>query len=306
MRLQTIPRRALKIALPTLAALGAGAAVGIAAIPSADGSIHACFSNTDGAVRIIDVEAPTSATCPVGETAISWGQQGPTGATGATGATGPTGPAGPKGDTGPAGTTGPQGAAGLTGDAGAAGASGSSSSDNSGTTSSSGSTTQAGGPSADMFLKLDGIAGDSTDDKHKNEIDVTSFAFAVGRGGDGTGSAGRGAAGRAHLQTLRINKVYDASSPKLFRAAATGQHIKSAVMTFRRGSNDVLTYALTDVQVTSYDQGGTDGDARDLGSLEEEVGLTAAKVHVTEQSFKLNGDKGAAVTADWNVRARAK
>ena len=57
-----------------------------------------------------------------------------------------------------------------------------------------------------MFLKLDGITGDSTDDGHKNQIDVSSFAFAVGRGGDGTGSGGRGAAGRSHLQTMRIDK----------------------------------------------------------------------------------------------------
>jgi len=156
-----------------------------------------------------------------------------------------------------------------------------------------------------MFLKLDGIAGDSTDDDHKGQVDVSSFAFAVGRGGDGTGSGGRGAAGRSHLQTMRIDKVYDAASPELFRAAATGQHIRSAVLTFRRAGDDrgveFLTYTLSDVQVTSYDQGGKDGDARDLGSLEEEVGLTAARVHVTEHTVKPDGSKGAIVTADWTL-----
>ena len=169
----------------------------------------------------------------------------------------------------------------------------------------------------DMFLKLDGIAGDSTDDKHKGEIDVTSFAFSLGRGRDGTGSGGRTPSGlsakgtKSGLQTLRIDKVYDASSPKLFRAAATGQHIKSAVLSFRRsndsGDLEFLTYTLSDVQVTSYDQGGKDGDARDLGSLEEEVGLTAAKVHVTERTPSAdNPDQpGPVVSADWTLPKRA-
>src|SRR3954468_15994447 len=276
-------RRFLRIALPTIAALGAGAAVGVAAIPSADGTIHACVTPGTGAVRIIDAEG--GAICTAGtETDLVFNQTGPAG---------PAGPAGPQGDPGPAG--GPTDT--------------SSGADNSFQTPS-----QAGGPNADMFLKLDGIAGDSTDDKHRNEINVTSFAFAVGRGGDGTGSAagvtGAAPAAKGHLQTLRIDKLYDAASPKLFRAAASGQRVKSATLTFRRSSDDnieFLTYTLSGVQVTSYDQGGKDGDARDLGSLEEEVGLTAAKVHVTEQTVGSDGKKGPAVSADWTVpKAAAK
>jgi type VI secretion system secreted protein Hcp len=160
-----------------------------------------------------------------------------------------------------------------------------------------------------MFLKLTGIAGSSTDDRHKGQIDLESFAFALGRGGDGTGSSGGvpGAApsAKGRLQTLRVDKVYDAASPKLLRAAATGQHIASGTLTFHRSGDDgdieFLTYTLRDVQVTSYDQGGTDGDARDLGSLEEEVGLTAAHVHVTEQTVDADGKRGPVVSADLAV-----
>ncbi len=272
-------RRFLRFALPTVAALGAGAAVGVAAIPSADGTIHACVTTATGAVRIINAEG--GATCTAGtETDLVWNQQGPPG---------PAGPPGPQGDPGPA-------------------SGGSTPDTSSGANNSFSTPSQAGGPNADMFLKLDGIAGDSTDDKHKREINLTSFAFALGRGGDGTGSAagvaGAAPAAKGRLQTLRVDKLYDAASPKLFRAAASGQHIKSAVLTFRRsGDNDVefLRYTLSDVQVTSYDQGGKDGDARDLGSLEEEVGLTAAKVHVTEQTVDSDGKKGPVVSGDWTL-----
>jgi type VI secretion system secreted protein Hcp len=101
-----------------------------------------------------------------------------------------------------------------------------------------------------------------------------------------------------------VDKVFDASSPQLFRAAATGRHIKSAVLTFRRsGDTDVefLTYTLSDVQVTSYDQGGKDGDDRDLGSLEEEIGLSAAKIHVTERTVDDKGKPGPVVSATWDA-----
>ena len=275
-------KRALKIALPTIAALGAGAAVGVAAIPSsADGTITACVATGGGAVRIIDAQG--GATCTAGtEQTVTWNQQGPPG---------PPGPAGPQGDPGPAGGSAPTDT-------------GSSSSGPSFSTPS-----QAGGPNADMFLKLDGIAGDSTDDKHKNQINLESFAFALGRGGDGTGAAA-GVAGAAptakgRLRTLRVDKLVDAASPKLMRAAATGRHIKSAVLTFHRSGDDdgveFLTYTLGDVQVTSFDQGGKDGDDRDLGSLEEEVGLTAARIRVTEQTIGADGTKGPTVSTDMAV-----
>jgi type VI secretion system secreted protein Hcp len=279
-------RRLLRFALPTLAALGAGAAVAFAAIPAPDGTIHACInpaSTPPGAVRIID---DATQTCAAGETPITWSQTGPQG---------PAGPQGPQGDPGPAGDT---------------------SSSSSAPSDTFSTPTQAGGPSVDMFLKLDGIPGDSTDDKHKREIDLESFAFALGRGGDGTGSSGVAPAtattsAKGRLQTLRIDKVYDSASPKLFAAAATGRHIKSGTLTFRRtddsGGLEFLTYTLSDVQVTSYDQGGKDGDARDLGSLEEEVGLTAARIHVTEQTVDADGKKGPVLSTEWTVpKAAAK
>jgi type VI secretion system secreted protein Hcp len=291
----TSHRLILKVALPTVAALGAGAAVGIAAIPSADGTIHACYdpaSTPAGQVRIVDGDTQQ---CAAGEQPLDWNQRGPAG---------PAGPVGPQGPTGSSGGSTPSSTNGAD--------------DNRTTTAQDtfSTPTQAGGPSADIFLKLDGIAGESNDNDHKGEIDISSVAIGLGRGGDGTGTTGvaapattnsgnRGtAARRARLHTLRIDKIYDAASPKLLQAAATGQRIKSAVLTFRRPSDDdveFLTYTLTDVQVTSYDQGGRDGDERDLGSLEEEIGLTAGRIRVTTRPIGTDGKPGPAVTANWNV-----
>jgi type VI secretion system secreted protein Hcp len=261
--------RLLKIAVPTAAALVAGGAVALGAIPSSDGTIHACYAtggSPTGALRIVDENAQ----CASGETAITWNQQGP---------------AGPQGDPGPPGDTG--------------------SPDNSTGTDTTGSFgTEAGGPSADIFMDLDGIAGESTDDNHKGQIDVEAVAFNIKHAT--TAGARSHATGKVRFAPFRVVKVYDASSPKLALAAASGHHIKSAVLSFRRssdsGSTDFLTYKLTDVVVSGYQQGGANADAKPLGSLEEEVGLSPAKVQVTERTTTASGAPGPVVTGSWDLK----
>ena len=69
-------------------------------------------------------------------------------------------------------------------------------------------------------------------------------------------------------------------------------------MTFSTGSDpggtNVLTYKLSDVAVSSYEQGGANPDTKALGSLEEEIGLSPARVQVTEKTFSSNGNAGPA------------
>jgi type VI secretion system Hcp family effector len=274
--------RLFKLALPAAVALGAGTAVAIAAIPStSDGVIHGCYlttttaaTQTVGALRVVDADATPPQTCTTGEATLTWNQQGPIG---------PQGDPGPPGDSG-SGTD--------TSGGGGFGSGGASPFD----------TSQAGGPSADIFLALDGIPGDSADANHKNEIAIESFAFLAKRPTTTPGAT--------KLSSLRLDKVYDVSSPRLFAAATSGRRIKSAVLTFSTGSDpagtDVLTYKLSDVTVTSYEQGGANPDTKPLGSLEEEIGLKASRVTVSEKRLGPSGKPAAPVTASWQVPTKSK
>jgi type VI secretion system secreted protein Hcp len=268
--------RIFKLALPVAVVLGAGTAVAIAAIPSSsDGVIHGCYRTTStaagqtvGDLRVIDAEATPTQTCAAGEATLTWNQQGP---------------AGPQGDPGPPGDSG-------------------SGTDTSGGGTSTGGapfdTSQTGGPSADIFLAIDGIPGDSTDAQHKNQISIESFAFLAKRPSTRT-------VGAVRFSGLRLDKVYDVSSPRILSAATSGRHLKSATLTFSTGSDtdstNVLTYKLSDVAVSSYEQGGANPDTKALGSLEEEIGLSPAHVQVTEKTFNANGDPGPVVTSSWQV-----
>ena len=275
-----IRSRLFKLALPAVVALGAGTAVAIAAIPSSsDGVIHGCYvtstaSGQTGQLRVLDADATPTQNCAANEATLTWNQQGPIG---------PQGDPGPPGDSG-SGTD--------TSGGGGFGSGGASPFD----------TSQTGGPSADIFLALDGIPGDSDDAAHKNEISIESFAFLARRP--------TATPGATKLSSLRLDKVYDVSSPKLFAAATSGRRIKSAILTFSTSSDpsgtDVLTYKLSDVTVTSYEQGGANPDTKPLGSLEEEIGLRAARVSVSEKRLGANGQPAPPVTATWQVPRASK
>jgi type VI secretion system secreted protein Hcp len=274
--------RLFKLALPAAVALGAGTAVAIAAIPStSDGVIHACYVTTGtlpGQLRVVDADANPPQPCTTGEATLTWNQQGPVG---------PQGDPGPQGDSGSGTDTSGGGF-------------------DTGTQTSPFDTSQTGGPSADIFLALDGIPGDSSDAQHKNEIAIESFAFLAKRP---TTTTAHGASA-TRFSGLRLDKVYDVSSPKLFAAATSGRHIKSAIVTFSTSSDpsgtDILTYKLSDVTLTGYEQGGANPDAKPLGSLEEEVSLHPARVQVSEKTFTSSGKPGPVVTASWQVPKASK
>jgi hypothetical protein len=84
---------------------GSAGAVGYAAVPDADGTIHGCYRRMLGTPRVTDASSanPVLRKCSAAETAISWSQAGPMG---------PAGPSGPPGLPGAQGEPGPQGPAG--------------------------------------------------------------------------------------------------------------------------------------------------------------------------------------------------
>ncbi|MBA3747272.1 MAG: type VI secretion system tube protein Hcp [Solirubrobacterales bacterium] len=260
--------RTAKIALPTVAALGAGGAFAAAAIPGGDGTVTGCYTSAGGAqgnLRVID----EGETCGKNETQIKWNQKG------VPGERGPEGPIGPQGSDGPPGPAGANGTEAIL---------------------IGGEALNSG--RADAFVEIDGIKGESNDSKLADAIDIKSFSFgvtntaAVGSGGGGIG------AGRASFSSFKFNKLYDASSPPLFAATASGKHIDDATFSFRRtGENPAtfLTVKLSDVIVTGYQQGGTKEPP-----LLEEVSLDAAKIAITYRPQNADGSLGSPVSATYD------
>ena len=114
----SLTRRSAVVTLAAIAVL-ASASVGYAAIPSANGVIHACYnasSNPTGQLRVIDAEA--SGKCSKNEKALNFNQTGPQGPPGPQGIQGIQGIQGEQGLPGEQGEPGPQGIQGVQGPAG--------------------------------------------------------------------------------------------------------------------------------------------------------------------------------------------
>lgn len=155
----------------------------------------------------------------------------------------------------------------------------------------------------DYFLKIDGIPGESTDEKHKDQIDVESWSWGeTNTAGHSTG--GGGGAGKVAFQDFHFTMKVNKASPKLMQAAASGQHIKEAVLTAQlsgeRGQ-EFLEIKMTNVFVTSYQTGGSAGDLPT-----ESISLNFTKIEIKYSPMKADGSLDAPVTAGWDVKANKR
>ena len=121
----------------------------------------------------------------------------------------------------------------------------------------------AAGSKATLFLKIDGIPGDSTARGHAKEIELLSFSFGADNSAE-PGSGGGGGAGKVTFHDLTVTKHPDVASPKLFDSVVRGTHIPTATLTVARsksGSQNYYVIVLKDVIISSFQTGGTGGQA---------------------------------------------
>lgn len=157
----------------------------------------------------------------------------------------------------------------------------------------------------DFFLKIDTIKGESKDDKHKDEISVESWSFGLTNTGS-FGHGGGGGAGKAAFQDLSFTSMLCAASPKLFAACATGEHIKSAILTCRKAGGkeaEYLIVTLSDVLVSSYNSSCSGGG--DIYPMDQ-FSLNFAKIEVTYKGQDEKGGLGAAIKAGYDLAKNVK
>src|SRR5262245_21669094 len=152
-----------------------------------------------------------------------------------------------------------------------------------------------------IFIKISGIKGESVDAKHKDEIDVLSWSWAIA-GGESMAHGGGGGAGKATFADLVFRHHIDKASPLLMKACATGQHIPDATLTQRRAGTaqaEFLVIKMTDVMVVAIADGGSvEGDA-----TSETVSLAFAKVDVEYKAQKPDGSLDAGTHFKYDLKA---
>jgi len=155
-------------------------------------------------------------------------------------------------------------------------------------------------PSADagVFLKFDGIVGESQDTKHDGWSDLLSFGYSLER------EPSSGAGG----QQLKINdivcvKELDKASPLLAQALLTGQTMPKVTIDSTKIVGDgseqsFLTVELTKVQLVTNKV----NVKSDIGEVSaEELSFNYETIKVTYTSFDSAGRPTGTVEYEWDV-----
>jgi len=163
----------------------------------------------------------------------------------------------------------------------------------------------------DMFLKIEGIEGESADATaaqngskaaHGKEIDVLSWSWGLSQSGS-SHFGGGGGSGKVNVQDISITKRIDRSSPNLIQSCCTGEHFKLASLVMRKaggkkGPVEYLTIKMNDVIVSSVTTGGSGGS--DI--LTENVSLNFASFNITYQEQAQDGPpKGGEVKSGFSI-----
>lgn len=151
----------------------------------------------------------------------------------------------------------------------------------------------------DYFLKADGIDGESTNDRHRGEIEIESFSWGATQSGtEATG--GGGGAGKVSFQDLHFTMKTSKASPKLMLACATGEHIKQVVLTGEvsgKKGQKFLEIRMEDVLVSSFQQGGSADNYPT-----ESVSMNFSKIVFTYYPVNPDGSLGAPVSGGWDIK----
>ncbi|HUL20046.1 MAG TPA: type VI secretion system tube protein Hcp [Thermodesulfobacteriota bacterium] len=155
------------------------------------------------------------------------------------------------------------------------------------------------------FLKVDGILGESTDDKHKDWIEVISWSFGETQPAAGARSSGGAGAGRVNMQDFKITMRTSKASPKLFEAGAAGKHIPKVELDVCKsgGAKEKFLYIkLTDAIVSSFVNLGSSATA-DAYPMEE-VMFNFGKIEITyTQQKRADGSGGGDVKTGYDATA---
>jgi type VI secretion system secreted protein Hcp len=155
---------------------------------------------------------------------------------------------------------------------------------------------------SDVYLQIDGVAGESNDSAHKGWIEVQSIDWGVVQAtSDTVSTSGGHTVGRAVFDPIRITKLVDLASPKLMELAAQGKTIPKAKLEFfRSDGNGPLKYyeiALENVLISSNRKsfsGGLIGD---------QFTLRYARITERYTQQKIAGGAGGNVSGGWDLAA---
>ncbi len=154
----------------------------------------------------------------------------------------------------------------------------------------------------DVYLQIDGIKGESTDDKHKDWIECTSVNWGVSQPRSATASTGGGhTAERCEHKEVSFTKLADLASPILLQTCSAGKTIPKAKLEFMRadGQGDRIKYF--EIELENVLIGAIMPAVQEGSIIQEKVGLKFSKIKWKYTQQKVTGGAGGNTSGGWDL-----
>lgn len=156
----------------------------------------------------------------------------------------------------------------------------------------------------DVYLQIDGIKGESQDDKHQGWIECQAVHWGLTQPRSATSSTGGGhTAERAELEDIAFSKVADLSSPLLMQHCAMGKTIPKAKFEFMRADGQGTPIKYFEIELENVLIGGISPGITAGSLLNEHVSLKFSKVKWKYTQQKIGGGVGGSTMGGWDLAA---
>lgn len=154
--------------------------------------------------------------------------------------------------------------------------------------------------SKDLYLKIDGISGESQEANHKGWINIDAFTWGASQTGN-MSVGGGGGSGKVAYRDLTVRAQIDKAVPAIMRYVSNGKHINKVELSIcKAGGSQIECCRITleDVLITN----AVFNDA----VREELIGMSyqfqAAKVKTQYWEQTSTGGRGAESQSSWNIK----
>lgn len=156
----------------------------------------------------------------------------------------------------------------------------------------------------DVYLHIDGIKGESADDRHKDWIECKSVSWGVEQPRSATSSTGGGhTAERCEHRDIVVTKLADLASPILLQTCAAGRTIPKAKLEFMRADAQGERVKYFEIELDNVLIGAVAPSVNEGDILTEEVGFKFSKVRWKYTQQRITGGIGGNTSGGWDLAA---
>ena len=155
----------------------------------------------------------------------------------------------------------------------------------------------------DAFCRIDMVDGESTDEKHKDWVELLGYRHEITQPlASSPSSPGAPSAGKSQHAPFSIFKALDKASPKLYEYCSSGVHLRQVIVELCNRGRDRTRYLeirMEDVRIVAVVPTAA---ARGEGERPtEEIRFIYERIKWTYTAQKPDGSPGGDIAGGWNL-----